>query len=192
AIVTAPERAELVATATRSLPTATAKVTMRPTATPRTPPPTELAVATPDVVPPEPATLDKLRLTMPAGWMIRPGSTRLTVRSAGGAICSIQELTVELKPGAELFVTRPVMVGTDVHLHTGFTIAGTTFGALVASIGGGVPDARRSSLRVGGALGYRWSVPQLSYVGPLVSIAAIKWRGRPHCFLGGTPPPPPP
>lgn len=43
-------------------------------------------------------------------------------------------------------------------------------------------DGERTGITIGGAVGYRWAVPQRWYVGPLAGLAAFEWKGRFYVF----------
>jgi hypothetical protein len=160
-------------------PSRTAPPTARPT--PRA---TEVPAPTFDFAPPEPTTVGKLRLTMPAGWLLRPGTTTLNVEPAGGGIFSRDQQVIALEPGAKLFIQRPVMQGAQGYSEsTGFSISGDTYEELVASVDGAMNDAARTQIRIDGVKAYRWSVPQTSYIHPLVAVAAVEWRGTFYVFV---------
>jgi hypothetical protein len=164
-------------------PRATSTLSARPSSPPTVPEATEGPHATFVFPPSEPTTLADVRLTMPAGWLIRPGATRLTITSAGGGVFTIQQQVIAVQPGSGLTINRPVMVNNTVHQFAGFSIGGNTYKQLVASIDAAIPDARRSAIRVDGVKGYRWAVPQTSYVGPLVAVAAIEWKDKFYVFV---------
>jgi len=137
-----------------------------------------------DFPPPEPSTVGKLRLTMPDGWLVRPGTTTLRVEPAGGGVFSRDQQVIALEPGAELFIQRPVMAGTQGYSEsTGFSISGDTYDELVASVDAALQDATHRQIRIDGVKAYRWSVPQTSYIHPLVEVAAVEWRGTFYVFV---------
>jgi len=141
--------------------------------------PTDVPSTEPTPEPSPAGTLKDLTITMPAGWVLRAGETRMSVTEGHGGLFSRPLLVVAIRRGTGFEVPHP----TAADPNAGFDVAGNTFEAVVASIDTALPDASRRDVLIGGQPGVRWSVPQTSYVAPLVNIAVVEWKKTFYLFV---------
>ena len=129
---------------------------------------------------PSPAgTLGDLTVTMPAGWIVRPSETRMSVEVAGGGVLGPGMFVAALEPGAGLDVPHP----STSYANGRFRVAGRTFREVVAAVDVALPDATRRDVEIGGQPAIRWLVPQRSYIGPLVNVAVVEWKKSFYVFV---------
>lgn len=132
----------------------------------------------PGSAPPGSGVVRDLELTLSADWSIAQRPSSLDIWEATGGLFSISMRITALGPGERIAIRRPV----GDRRNADILVSGLTLDELVARIDAAVGDGIRTDTAIGGEPGYRWRLPQRWYVGPLVALAVVEWKGMFYVF----------